>query len=102
MIFEAPFLLALAPLLAVALGALAWVARRRRVAFATAWSAALGRAARSRIRRGPLAVAFATLCAGIALAGPRGGRAKVTAETHALNLVLAVDISRSMLAEDAN
>jgi len=101
-IFEAPFLLALAPLLAVALGALAWVARRRRVAFATAWSAALGRAARSRIRRGPLAVAFATLCAGIALAGPRGGRAKVTAETHALNLVLAVDISRSMLAEDAN
>jgi Ca-activated chloride channel family protein len=102
MIFEAPFVLALAPLLALALGALAWVARRRRVAFATAWSAALGRAARSRIRRGPLAVAFATLCAGIALAGPRGGRAKVTAETHALNLVLAVDISRSMLAEDAS
>jgi Ca-activated chloride channel family protein len=100
--FEAPFLLALAPLLAVALGALAWVARRRRVAFATAWSAALGRAARSRIRRGPLVVAFATLCAGIALAGPRGGRAKVTAESHALNLVLAVDISRSMLAEDAS
>lgn len=102
MIFEAPFLLALAPLLAVALGALAWAARRRRVAFATAWSAALGRAARSRIRRGPLVVAFATLCAGIALAGPLGGRAKVTAETHALNLVLAVDISRSMLAEDAS
>jgi len=100
--FEAPFLLALAPLLAVVLGALAWVARRRRVAFATAWSAALGRAARSRIRRGPLVVAFATLCAGIALAGPRGGRAKVTAESHALNLVLAVDISRSMLAEDAS
>ena len=102
MTFEAPFLLALAPLLAVVLGALAWVARRRRVAFATAWSAALGRAARSRIRRGPLVVAFATLCAGIALAGPRGGRAKVTAESHALNLVLAVDISRSMLAEDAS
>jgi len=101
-IFEAPLLLAFAPLLAIALGALAWVARRRRVRFATAWSAALGRAARSRIRRGPLAVAVATLCAGIAIAGPRGGRAKVTAETHALNLVLAVDISRSMLAEDVS
>jgi len=99
-IFEAPLLLALAPLIAVALGALAWIARRRRVQFATAWSPALGRTARGRMRRGPLGVALATLCAGVALAGPRGGRATVTAETHALNLVLAVDISRSMLAED--
>jgi Ca-activated chloride channel family protein len=101
-IFEAPLLLALAPLLAIALGALAWAARRRRVRFATAWSAALGRAARSRVRRGPVAITLAALCAGVAVAGPRGGRAKVTAETQALNLVLAVDISRSMLAEDVS
>jgi Ca-activated chloride channel family protein len=38
----------------------------------------------------------------VALAGPRGGRARVSTETHALSLVLAVDISRSMLAEDAS
>lgn len=102
MIFETPFLLVLTPLLALALGALAWAARRRRVRFATAWSAALGRTARGQIRRGPLIVALATLCAGVALAGPRGGRAKVTAETHALNLIIAMDISRSMLAEDVS
>ena len=102
MIFETPLLLALTPLLALLLGGLAWAARRRRVRFATAWSAALGRIARGQVRRGPLAVGLATLCAGIALAGPRGGRAKVTAETHALNLVIAMDISRSMLAEDVS
>jgi Ca-activated chloride channel family protein len=101
-IFETPLLLALTPLLALVLGALAWAARRRRVQFATAWSTALGRTARRQVRRGPLAVALATVCAGVALAGPRGGRAKVTAETHALNLVIAMDISRSMLAEDVS
>jgi Ca-activated chloride channel family protein len=102
MIFEAPLLLALAPVLALALGALAWFARRRRIRLAAVWSAALGRDARRRVRRGPLILAAATLAAGVALAGPRGGRTKVTAESHALSLVLAVDISRSMLAEDAS
>ena len=102
MIFEAPLLLALAPVLALALGALAWFARRRRVRLAAAWSAALGRDARRRVRRGPLILAAAALAAGVALAGPRGGRTKVTTESHALSLVLAVDISRSMLAEDAS
>ena len=101
MIFEAPLLLALAPALALALGLLAWWARRRRVRLAMAWSAALGRDARRRVRRAPLIVALAALAAGVAVAGPRGGRTKVTAESHALSLVLAVDISRSMLAEDA-
>jgi len=102
MTFEAPLLLALAPLLALALGVLTWLARRRRVRLATAWSPALGRDARRRVRRGPLIVAFAALAAGVALAGPRGGRTKITAESHALSLVLAVDISRSMLAEDVS
>jgi Ca-activated chloride channel family protein len=102
MIFEAPLLLALAPVLALALGALTWFARRRRIRLAVVWSAALGRDARRRVRRGPLILAAAALAAGVALAGPRGGRTKVTAESHALSLVLAVDISRSMLAEDAS
>jgi Ca-activated chloride channel family protein len=36
----------------------------------------------------------------IGLAGPRSGRTEVKTETRALSLVFAVDISRSMLAED--
>src|SRR3954468_24991724 len=100
MIFEAPLLLLFAPLLAIAFGALAWMARRRRIRLAAAWSRALGSAARMRSRRAPLVLALAELLAGIARAGPRGGRAWVTAESHALNMVIAVDISRSMLAED--
>src|SRR5690606_36685908 len=43
-------------------------------------------------------IAFLALAA---LAGPRGGRTSVTTEARSLSLVLAVDISRSMLAEDA-
>ncbi len=100
MTFEAPLLLAFAPVLAVALGALAWFARRRRVRLAEAWSRGLGVAARRVGRRAPLVLGLVALLAGVALAGPRGGRARVTAQSHALNLVLAVDISRSMLAED--
>ncbi|HEU4587482.1 MAG TPA: VWA domain-containing protein [Gemmatimonadales bacterium] len=102
MIFEAPLLLLFAPLLALAFGALAWMARRRRIRLAAAWSRALGAAARARGRRVPLVLALVALFAGIALAGPRGGRARVTAESRALNLVIAVDISRSMLAEDVS
>ncbi|HEX5387594.1 MAG TPA: VWA domain-containing protein [Gemmatimonadales bacterium] len=102
MIFEAPLLLALAPVLALAVGALAWFARRRRVMLAEAWSRALGRMARGRARRAPLVFGLAALLAGVALAGPRGGRARVTSESEALNMVLAVDISRSMLAEDVS
>ena len=41
------------------------------------------------------------LLAIVALAGPRGGRAEITTRSHALSIVMAVDISRSMLAEDA-
>ena len=36
----------------------------------------------------------------VALAGPRWGRTEITTEIRALSLVFAVDISRSMLAED--
>ena len=100
MIFDAPLLLALAPLVAVLVAGLVWLARRRRVRLAAAWSAALERAARRRGRWAPLVFGVMALLAGVALAGPRGGRAEVTTRSHALSIVMAVDISRSMLAED--
>jgi Mg-chelatase subunit ChlD len=37
----------------------------------------------------------------VALSGPRWGRSEIRTESRALSLVFAVDISRSMLAEDA-
>jgi len=100
MIFDAPLLLALAPVVALLVGGLVWLARRRRVRLAAAWSAALERAARRKGRWAPLVFGVMALLAGVALAGPRGGRAQVTTRSHALSIVMAVDISRSMLAED--
>ncbi len=100
MSFDSPVLLALAPLLAAVLGAVALVARRRRLARSAAWSEELARHARTAGRWAPLLLGFAALAAAIALAGPRGGRATVKAQVQALSVVFAVDISRSMLAED--
>ena len=100
MIFETPWLLFLAPVVALAAAAGVWIAWRRRVALAADWSPALARVARTRGRWGPVALGLVTLLALVALAGPRGGRASVTTETRALSMVLAIDISRSMLAED--
>ena len=101
MIFDAPLLLALAPFIAALAAGLVWLARRRRVRLAAAWSAGLGRIARARGRWAPLVFGAMALLAVVALAGPRGGRAQITTRTHALSIVMAVDISRSMLAEDA-
>ena len=101
MIFDAPLLLVLAPFLAACAAGLVWLARRRRVRLASAWSAGLGRLARGRGRWAPLAFGGMALLAVVALAGPRGGRAEITTRSHALSIVMAVDISRSMLAEDA-
>lgn len=101
MIFESPWLLFLAPLAALLAAAGVWIAWRRRVALAGAWSPSLARVARGRGRWGPPAMGLVTLFAAIALAGPRGGRASVTTESRSLSMVLAIDISRSMLAEDA-
>jgi Ca-activated chloride channel family protein len=98
--FDQPVLLWLAPLFGVVAGALAWMARRRRVRGAAAWDPELGRRAARDGAAGPWLLALAAALAGIALAGPRGGRAEVTTQTRALSLVIAVDISRSMLAED--
>ncbi len=49
---------------------------------------------------GPWLVGIALLCGAVAVAGPRGGRTSVKTEARALSLVIATDISRSMLAED--
>jgi Ca-activated chloride channel homolog len=100
MTFEAPLLLFLSPILGLAFGFGAWLARRQRVRMARRWSASLGRVARSRGGWAPLVVGLSALLAAIGLAGPRAGRTEVKTETRALSLVFAVDISRSMLAED--
>ena len=100
MIVDSPLLLALAPLLALAGAALVWWGRRRRVAATMSWSAALGALAAARGRSAPWVLGTVLLFVGAALAGPRGGRATVKTEARALSLVVAADISRSMLAED--
>ncbi|MBL8979716.1 MAG: VWA domain-containing protein [Gemmatimonadetes bacterium] len=100
MTFDSPLLLVLAPVLGLAVGAVALLARRRRVARAGAWSPELAARARAAGKTGPLLLALAGLAAAVGLAGPRGGRATVKAETQALSVVFAMDISRSMLAED--
>lgn len=101
MTFDSRFLLAMAPVLALVLGLLAWRARYSRLRRARAWSRGTGQRARGYGRTAPLVLALAGLAAGLALAGPRGGRAEVTTESRSLNLIFAMDISRSMLAEDA-
>jgi Ca-activated chloride channel family protein len=97
---DTPLLLWLAPVLAIAVGALAWWARRARVSRARRWSETLARSARKNHRGTWAWLGLAALAAGVALAGPRWGRQVVTSETQALDLVIAVDLSRSMLAED--
>jgi Ca-activated chloride channel family protein len=101
MTFDTPVLLVAAPVIGGAIGLLTLVARRRRVARAAAWSDELGLVARRSGRWGAVVLAIAGVVAGVGLAGPRGGRATVEATTRSLSVVMAMDISRSMLAEDA-
>jgi Ca-activated chloride channel family protein len=100
MTFDAPLLLLLSPIMALAFAAGAWLARRQRIRLARRWSSSLGRLARSRGGWAPLLLGLSALLAAIGLAGPRAGRTEVQTATRALSLVFAVDISRSMLAED--
>jgi len=100
--FDAPVVLALAPIVALALGLAAAWARRVRMRRAALWSAESAGLARAAGRFGSAGVALAALLCTVALAGPRWGQERVVAEARGLNLVLAVDISRSMLAEDAS
>ena len=100
MSFDTPLLLFIAPVLGLAFGFGAWLARRQRIRLARRWSISLGRLARSRGGWAPLVLGLCALLAAIGLAGPRAGRTEVTTHTRALSLVFAIDISRSMLAED--
>jgi Ca-activated chloride channel homolog len=102
MMFDAPLLLLLAPALGLALGFAAWLGRGRRIRLARRWSPALGRLARARGTWAPLVLGLIGLAAAVALAGPRWGRTEIRTESRALSLVFAMDISRSMLAEDAS
>jgi len=98
--FDAPVVFALAPLVAAAVWAAAVWARRARIRRAAAWSESTARIARSASRLGAPAVGLAAGLAAVALSGPRWGEERIVTETRGLNLVIAVDISRSMLAED--
>jgi Ca-activated chloride channel family protein len=98
--FDAPFVLYAAPVVALFVVGLALWARSSRVRHALAWSDDLGAVARQTGRWGAAALGVTALLVSTALAGPRFGRHVVTTETKALTMVLAVDISRSMLAED--
>jgi len=99
--FDAPVVLALAPLVGgVAWFAAAW-ARRARIRRAALWSDETVRRALAAGRLGPTTVSIAAFLGVVALAGPRWGEERIVAETRGLSLVVAVDISRSMLAEDA-
>jgi Ca-activated chloride channel family protein len=102
MMFDAPLLLFLAPVLGLTLGFAAWLGRRRRIRLARRWSPGLGRLARARGTWAPIVLGLTGLSAVVALAGPRWGRTEVRTESRALSLVFAMDISRSMLAEDAS
>jgi Ca-activated chloride channel family protein len=98
--FDAPLLLFLAPAVALAVGFAAWLGRGRRIRLARRWSPALARLARARGGWAPVALGLVALLAVVGLAGPRYGRKTITTQSRALSLVFAVDISRSMLAED--
>ena len=99
--FDAPIVFAIAPAIGGAVWAAAAWARRSRVRRAAAWSEATARLARATGRFGSAGVGLAAALAAIALSGPRWGEERIVTETRGLNLVLAIDISRSMLAEDA-
>jgi Ca-activated chloride channel family protein len=98
--FDAPVVLFVAPVvgLAVWLGAV-W-ARRTRLQRAARWSAETAARARAAGRFGATGLGVAALLGTVALAGPRWGAETIVAETRGLSLVIAIDISRSMLAED--
>ena len=99
--FELPWLLWAGPVLAALLGLLAAWAAARRIRFSTAWSARLAPLARRGRVSSIVLLALIGLFAGVAAAGPRGGRMERTDSGRGLNVLIAVDVSKSMLAEDA-
>lgn len=102
MTFDAPVVLALAP----AVGGATWFAaawaRRARIRRAALWSEETVRRALAAGRLGPTTLSVAAFLGVVALAGPRWGEEQTVTETRSLSLIIAIDISRSMLAEDAS
>lgn len=101
MAFDTPWLLWFAPVVGFLVWGLAFWARGARVRRAERWSEELGMRAARLGRFGAVALGVAGVIAVVALAGPRWGSRTVVTDTKGLSLVIAVDISRSMLAEDA-
>ncbi len=102
MSFDAPIVLALAPVLGGAVWFGATWARRVRLHRAAQWSEKTARSARAAGRWGPTVLSVSAFLGAVALAGPRWGEERIVAETRGLNLAITIDISRSMLAEDAS
>ncbi len=100
MIVDSLPLLIASPFMAAAVVALGMLARRRRVRAASAWSRALGETAASFGRWSPYLLGGAALLSGVALSGPRWGSALRTTDARAINVVLVMDVSKSMLAAD--
>jgi len=100
--FDFPLLLYIAPAAGFVATALAFMARQTRIKRARQWSAELANRAEQTGRKGPLILGAATLAAMVSVAGPRFGSRVVETESKGLSLVMAVDISRSMLAEDGD
>ena len=99
--FEIPLLLWLAPGAALLIVLLAWLVTSRRMKLAAAWSAKLVPLTRPGRLSSILLLALAAAAAGFGAAGPRGGRIQRSEGAQGLNVLIAVDVSRSMLAEDA-
>jgi Ca-activated chloride channel family protein len=100
MTFDAPVVLFLAPVVGGAVWLAAVWARRVRIQRALRWSNETAARARDAGRLGASTLGMAALLGTVALAGPRWGAETIIAERRGLSLVLAIDISRSMLAED--
>ncbi len=100
MIVDSPMLLVLAPVAALLLGWLAWLVRRARSRSLALWAPDRAGAAASG-KAGPWLLGAAGLLAGVGAAGPRWGATETELTGRALNLAIGIDISRSMLAEDA-
>lgn len=100
MTFDSFLLLWLAPVIGGAIGVLGWLARRSRLRATALWSPGSGGPWIVAGRVTPWLFGAAGLLGGIGLAGPRWGTTLTELEARSLNLVIGVDISRSMLAED--